>query len=204
MRMHIVRALLFLILSATSATAQEGYIPQHPMDALTPEEIKQAAKILKDSGVAHDGALFPIVVLREMPKDYVLAWKPNDPIERQAFVISRENDETTESVVDIDAGRVLSHKAVPGAQPMITDGEWLRDPNLSHGGDGLPQFVGDKQSLQNEDIVVWYIMGFRHLPKPEDFPILPTFWHEVTLSPAYFFDRDPSSRLNAQFAAPQE
>jgi len=47
--------------------------------------------------------------------------------------------------------------------------------------------------------VLWYTMGFRHITKPEDFPILPTLWHEVTLTPAYFFDRDPSSLLNPGF-----
>jgi primary-amine oxidase len=77
-------------------------------------------------------------------------------------------------------------------------------PNLSHGGDGLPDYVKDAEPIANSDIVLWYTMGFRHAPKPEDFPILPTFWHEMTLRPAYFFDRDPSSKLNPEFASPKE
>jgi primary-amine oxidase len=72
-------------------------------------------------------------------------------------------------------------------------------PNLSKGGDGLPQFTADAEPTAGEDIVFWYTLGFRHLTKPEDFPILPTYWHEAVLRPAFFFDRDPSSRLNEAF-----
>ncbi len=77
-------------------------------------------------------------------------------------------------------------------------------PNLSHGGDGVPQFIKDKESIDNQDIVAWVTLGFRHAPRPEDFPILPTFWHDFTLRPYRFFDRDPSSRLNTNYAPPLE
>ena len=39
-------------------------------------------------------------------------------------------------------------------------------------------------------------MGFRHVLRPEDFPILPTFRREATLRPAFFFDRDLSMTFN--------
>ncbi len=69
-------------------------------------------------------------------------------------------------------------------------------PNLSTKDEGLPAFVSKAEPIVNEDLVVWYTMGFRHAPRPEDFPILPTFWHEVTLRPAFFFDMDPSMTFN--------
>ena len=69
-------------------------------------------------------------------------------------------------------------------------------PNLSTKDEGLPAYVAQKRGIDNQDLVVWYTMGFRHVPRPEDFPILPTFWHEVTLRPAFFFDRDPSMTFN--------
>ncbi|MDE2445958.1 MAG: hypothetical protein KGO94_07250 [Alphaproteobacteria bacterium] len=69
-------------------------------------------------------------------------------------------------------------------------------PNLSTKDEGLPAFVSKKESIINEDLVLWYNVGFRHAPRPEDFPILPTFWHEMTLRPAFFFDRDPSMTFN--------
>jgi primary-amine oxidase len=73
-------------------------------------------------------------------------------------------------------------------------------PNLSTKDEGLPLFVGDGESIADRDLVVWYTMGFRHVTRPEDFPILPTLWHEMTLRPANFFSRDPSSMLNPEFA----
>ena len=78
-------------------------------------------------------------------------------------------------------------------------------PNLSTKDEGLPAFVAKKESITNEDLVVWYTMGFRHAPRPEDFPILPTFWHEMTLRPAFFFDHDPSTSFNpGELAPPKE
>ncbi len=69
-------------------------------------------------------------------------------------------------------------------------------PNQSRKNLGLPDYIANAESLANTDIVLWYTMGFRHITRPEDFPILPTFWHEVTLRPAFFFDIDPSMTFN--------
>jgi primary-amine oxidase len=69
-------------------------------------------------------------------------------------------------------------------------------PNLSTTDEGLPAYVSKAEPITNDDLVLWYTMGFRHAPRPEDFPILPTFWHEVTLRPAFFFDMDPSMTFN--------
>jgi primary-amine oxidase len=70
-------------------------------------------------------------------------------------------------------------------------------PNLSRKDDGLPAFVGDQESITGQDLVTWYTMGFRHLTRPEDFPILPTYWHELTIRPAFFFDMDPAMTFNS-------
>ncbi len=69
-------------------------------------------------------------------------------------------------------------------------------PNQSKQNLGLPDYVANHQSITNTDLVLWYTMGFRHVTRPEDFPILPTFWHEVTLRPSFFFDMDPSMTFN--------
>ena len=69
-------------------------------------------------------------------------------------------------------------------------------PNLSRVDEGLPRFVADAEAITAEDIVVWYTMGFRHITRPEDFPILPTFWHEMMIRPVFFFDRDQSMTFN--------
>jgi len=82
---------------------------------------------------------------------------------------------------------------------QYADGEdWAAGlyPNQSTQDEGLPKFVAQKRSIKNEDIVLWATMGFHHVPHPEDFPLLPTVWHEVSLRPAFFFDRDPSLTFN--------
>jgi primary-amine oxidase len=75
-------------------------------------------------------------------------------------------------------------------------------PNLSQVDDGLPRFVADAATIVDEDLVLWYTMGFRHVTRPEDFPILPTFWHEMTIRPVFFFDRDPSMTFNPGYPKP--
>jgi primary-amine oxidase len=65
-------------------------------------------------------------------------------------------------------------------------------PNQSKGGDGLPAYVARHRPVVNADIVLWYTMGFHHLPRPEDWPALPTMWHSVSLVPYGFFDHNPT------------
>ena len=64
-------------------------------------------------------------------------------------------------------------------------------PNQSSTVEGLPRFVnGD--SIRGEDIVLWYTMGFHHVTRPEDWPVLPTVRHSVTLRPHRFFTQNPA------------
>ncbi len=41
---------------------------------------------------------------------------------------------------------------------------------------GLPEWVAEKpnEDLTRADTVLWYILGYTHIPKVEDFPILPS------------------------------
>jgi primary-amine oxidase len=65
-------------------------------------------------------------------------------------------------------------------------------PNQSRGGDGLPAYAARHRPVENADIVLWTTMGFHHLPRPEDWPVLPTVWHSLSLAPYGFFDQNPS------------
>ena len=66
-------------------------------------------------------------------------------------------------------------------------------PNQSRGGDGLPAYAARHRPVENTDIVLWATMGFPHLPRPEDWPVMPTQWHSLSLVPYGFFDRNPSA-----------
>jgi primary-amine oxidase len=63
--------------------------------------------------------------------------------------------------------------------------------NQSQPGEGLPKYISDKQPIENTDLVGWYTVGFRHVTRAEDWPVMPTLWHSFTLRPTNFFDRNP-------------
>ena len=71
-------------------------------------------------------------------------------------------------------------------------------PNQSKGGDGLPAYAAQRRPVAGADIVLWYTIGFHHLTRPEDWPILSTIWHSVSL--VRFFDHNPSLDLRREFA----
>ncbi|MCJ8322266.1 MAG: tyramine oxidase [Rhizobiales bacterium] len=65
-------------------------------------------------------------------------------------------------------------------------------PNQSQGGEGIVKFVEDGQDIQNQDIVLWPTIGFDHIPRTEDWPIMPTMFMKLTLRPYNFFDQNPT------------
>jgi primary-amine oxidase len=60
------------------------------------------------------------------------------------------------------------------------------------GGDGLPKWTAADRSLVNRDVVVWYSFGVTHVPRPEDFPVMPVEYCGFSLIPVGFFDKNPA------------
>ena len=75
-----------------------------------------------------------------------------------------------------------------------------RYPNQSRGGDGLPAYANG-EAVDGRDLVAWYTMGFHHVPRPEDWPVLSTVWQVVKLRPYGFFTRNPSVMAPSRAAA---
>ncbi|MDQ3800749.1 MAG: primary-amine oxidase, partial [Acidobacteriota bacterium] len=64
-------------------------------------------------------------------------------------------------------------------------------PNQSRGGDGLPQFVADDEAIENQDVVVWYTLGVTHIPRPEEWAVMPVTHVGFKMIPGGFFSRNP-------------
>jgi primary-amine oxidase len=65
-------------------------------------------------------------------------------------------------------------------------------PNQSLGGGGLAAWVANDESLSNQDVVVWYTMGITHIPRPEEWPVMPATHVGFKMIPANFFSRNPA------------
>jgi primary-amine oxidase len=65
-------------------------------------------------------------------------------------------------------------------------------PNQHPGGAGLPEWTSADRPIADEDIVVWYTFGHHHVPRPEDWPVMPVATIGFTLKPAGFFERNPA------------
>jgi primary-amine oxidase len=72
------------------------------------------------------------------------------------------------------------------------------------GGAGLPSFVQGDRSVRDGDVVLWHTFGVNHVPRPEDWPVMPVEYAGFSLVPSGFFDRNPAldvaphERINGQ------
>jgi primary-amine oxidase len=65
-------------------------------------------------------------------------------------------------------------------------------PNQHAGGDGLPRWTAADRSLVDTDVVLWHTFGVTHVPRPEDFPVMPVESTGFHLLPVGFFERNPA------------
>ncbi|CUM64401.1 uncharacterized protein PRCAT00002004001 [Priceomyces carsonii] len=67
--------------------------------------------------------------------------------------------------------------------------------NQSQTDTGLGVWANGTDNVRNDDIVVWATMGFTHIPRVEDFPVMPVEIHNIHLSPVNFFNKNPALDL---------
>jgi primary-amine oxidase len=116
-------------------------------------------------------------------------------------------------------GVPVAYKLVPGAtlppmlpddSPVLRTAEALRHtlwvtpydaderwpcgtfPNQSHDDTGLPRWTAAGRSIEDTDVVLWYVFGIHHITRMEDWPIMPVDAVSFWLKPFGFFDRNPT------------
>lgn len=116
-------------------------------------------------------------------------------------------------------GRPVAYRLVPRATPALLAGDgssiaaragfatrnlWVTPydpaqrraagdfPNQHPGGAGLPAWTAADRSLVDREVVVWHTFGVTHVPRPEDWPVMPVETTGFQLLPSGFFDRNPA------------
>jgi len=135
-----------------------------------------------------------------------------DPLRARAWKIA--NPSVTNAV-----GQPVAYKLVPGETvqpfahpeaPVMQRAAFISKPvwvtahdeheqfaagdyiNQHPGGDGLLAYQAKERDLENTDVVVWYTVGHHHIPRPEDWPVMPVLKAGFALRPVGFFDGNPS------------
>jgi primary-amine oxidase len=67
--------------------------------------------------------------------------------------------------------------------------------NQSAPGKGLPEWTSENRNIEDTDIVLWYTLGFHHVPSTEDWPVYNLGYNSITLRPYNFFDQNPAMDL---------
>jgi primary-amine oxidase len=96
-----------------------------------------------------------------------------------------------ESDARLKAGFINAHLWVTAYSPdeMFASGEYV---NLGHKQEGLPAWTKANRSVDGQDIVVWYTLGITHIPRTEDWPLMPVHPAGFRLVPSNFFSDNPA------------
>lgn len=65
--------------------------------------------------------------------------------------------------------------------------------NQSIGGTGIKSWTDKPDHVVDEDIVIWHTFGFNHIPRVEDFPIMPAEIARIHLKPYNFCSHNPTN-----------
>jgi primary-amine oxidase len=73
---------------------------------------------------------------------------------------------------------------------MYASGEWV---NLMREREGVEMWSGGDRSIVDRDVVLWYTNSVLHLPRPEDWPVMPAHTAGFRLVPIGFWASNPTA-----------
>ncbi|MCH0628386.1 hypothetical protein JNB11_00105 [Kocuria palustris] len=138
------------------------------------------------------------------------------PLEHRTYKIINEN-----VVNPVSKGPVGFRVEMPARQMLLADPDsfnakraqfatqqlWVtkyHDNELYAAGEFTNQLQADSgvgvwakrdENVRNDDVVVWATLGFTHIPRVEDFPVMPVEVHNINLCPFNMFDKNPALDL---------
>jgi primary-amine oxidase len=93
---------------------------------------------------------------------------------------------------------VLRRSQVIGHTLWVTryaeDERWPCGEFVNQSGEdtGLPVWTAQDRSIEGADVVLWYVFGLHHVPRVEEWPVMPVDTVSFWLKPFGFFDRNPA------------
>ena len=83
------------------------------------------------------------------------------------------------------------------ATPYVDDELFASGPyTVMHNGQkGLPDITKGNRDITDCDLVVWHTVSATHVPRPEDWPVMPVEYCGFHLIPTGFFDKNPTLDL---------
>jgi len=66
---------------------------------------------------------------------------------------------------------------------------------MHDGRGGLPDYTRSNRDISTCDLVMWHTVALTHVPRPEDWPVMPVEYTGFHLIPVGFFDRNPTLDL---------
>jgi primary-amine oxidase len=73
---------------------------------------------------------------------------------------------------------------------MYASGEWV---NLMREHEGVEMWSADDRPIVDRDVVLWYTFSVLHLPRPEDWPVMPAHTAGFRLVPIGFWASNPTA-----------
>ncbi len=89
------------------------------------------------------------------------------------------------------AGFISNHLWVTpyNAQQRYAAGEY---PNQHPTGDGLPLWTKANRNVEDAELTLWYVFVHNHVPRMEDWPVMPAGMLGFQFKPDGFFERSPA------------